>query len=175
MFSTHFECAEIKLELVFFWSLFVEIKEFLKQVVEKASEGGFDKVISNLYEYDNCYTVEAVFDDKEVVARDNLAVVCGAKEFGYKDMLKKVKELLSEFYKSNKKDFLDNDGVIHFSKNNSWFCKKILNDKGRVSIAVKDIPLKMLRLVTNEEACKIEKILSADGDYECFDLKIESK
>lgn len=100
-----------------------EIERLFSDVIS-SNKPEFSELMFNLYEDKNCYSMEAIFDDEAVIIGRELPVeICDAEKH-FTEVLKDIKPVLSEFYKSNKAN-LSNikeisygfvDGDLHYIK-----------------------------------------------------------
>ncbi len=90
-------------------------------------------IVFNLYEDENCYSMEATFDDENVViCRNNPAILC-AREIDYKIVLMLIKKEIKEFVATHKDCLVKVkelsygfvDGDLHYiKKSKSPYIKK---------------------------------------------------
>ena len=74
---------------------------------------GFSSVLFNLYEDADSFSIEACFDEDElVIGRENPYVICGA-DTPWKKVEKKVGKTLEKYIKSNRKMYAHFDSIAY--------------------------------------------------------------
>ncbi|MGN1162362.1 MAG: hypothetical protein ACI4T2_00330 [Christensenellales bacterium] len=79
-----------------------ELNKLFKEVL-KETNNMEESLMFNLYEDEDCYSMEATFDDEEyVICRDNPAILC-SNSIDYEQVLKAVHDKIELFVKQNEK------------------------------------------------------------------------
>lgn len=115
------------------------MNQFLNEVLN-ANKANYKSLIFNIYEDENYYTMEAVYDDNLEIRRNNPIIIGNANE-DYKSVLENIKNVLLLFYKKydDKLSNLNNisygfvDGDLYYLK------KELKKEKNSKRFTFEDI------------------------------------